>query len=193
MNTTEERLADALKTTGDTLGPEDIPELNLSAAPRRRSAFGRPALIIAAAAVVTAVAAVGGTYLAQGDDTKHVRPLGQGRAGEMPGLQVVVYLCTKTSSNPSCLRSDASAEQRRSLKASLEHMPQVKKVDYESRQQAFGRFKDRFVGTPEHAQSTKPGDIPDSFWVVPRRAEDARTIMDAVLGRPGVDRVVIDR
>jgi hypothetical protein len=198
VNTTEERLIDALKTTGDTLGPEDIPELDLSAASRRstkdrRAAFRRPAVLIATAAAATAVAAATGTYLAQHNDAKQVRPLGEGRPGGLPGLQVVVFLCTKTSSNPTCQKSDTTTQQRRQIQTSLKGMPQVKKVDYESRQQAFDRFKARFTGTPRYAQNSRPGDVPDSFWVVPRHPEDAAKIMAAMTGRPGVDRVVIDR
>jgi hypothetical protein len=195
VNTTEERLADALKTTGATLGPEDIPELDLSAA--RRPAVRRPVMILAAAAAVTAVVA-GGAYLAQQDDGKQVRPLGQPGAvpGTVPGKpakHVAVYLCETTSSNPTCQKRRATAQQRRDIDTALQAMPGVEEVDYESHQQAFERFKEKFAGTPGFDSGTGPGDVPDSFRVTPRRPEDAAKIMSSMVGRPGVDKVVIER
>jgi cell division transport system permease protein len=108
-------------------------------------------------------------------------------------VEVSVYLCAKTSSNPTCQKSDTTAQQREALKKSLEDMPQVAKVEYESRQQAFDRFKDRFSGTPGFVAATKPGDIPDSFRIKLKDASQYDKVIQATTGRPGVDQVINER
>lgn len=105
-------------------------------------------------------------------------------------IEVSIFLCAKTSSNPTCSKSDATQDQKDSIKADLEKLPQVSKVEYESKEEAFERFKDQFSSTPGMVQSTKSGDIPDSFRVRLKNPEEYKAVAQTMLSRPGVDQVV---
>ncbi|MEU8343855.1 cell division protein FtsX [Actinomadura meyerae] len=105
-------------------------------------------------------------------------------------IEVSIFLCAKTSSNPSCQKQDVTDQQRQTLKGSLEKMPQVSAVEYENKQQAYERFKDRFAGSPGFVESTREGDIPDSFRVKLKNPEEYKAVAQAMLGQPGVDTVI---
>ncbi|TYB48268.1 permease-like cell division protein FtsX [Actinomadura chibensis] len=105
-------------------------------------------------------------------------------------IEVSIFLCAKTSSNPSCQKRDVTEQERQQLQAQLKGMSQVSGVQYESKQQAYARFKDRFSGSPGFVESTREGDIPDSFRVKLRNPEEYKAVSQAVLGRPGVDTVI---
>ncbi|KAB2350851.1 permease-like cell division protein FtsX [Actinomadura rudentiformis] len=186
MNTSiEERLVDTLKTVGDTLGPEDVPSLELGRAHGGRSLFARPMLIVAAAAASVAVA-VGGVAVVRGEGPLVERPLARPSGTH----QVQVFLCRKTSSNPTCRHRNATQQQRSEVRRAITSMEGVEKVEYESLQDAWERFNDRFAGSAAKVDA-KVGDIPDSFRVMTRTASDARKVRENALGRDGVDQVVI--
>ncbi|SFN85818.1 MULTISPECIES: permease-like cell division protein FtsX [Actinomadura] len=105
-------------------------------------------------------------------------------------IEVSIFLCAKTSSNPVCQKQDVSDQQRQTLKAQLEKMPQVSNVQYETKQQAYERFKDRFSGSPGFVESTREGDIPDSFRVKLKNPEEYKAVAQAMLNQPGVDSVI---
>ncbi|TDC54662.1 ABC transporter permease [Actinomadura sp. KC345] len=105
-------------------------------------------------------------------------------------IEVSIFLCAKTSSNPSCQKQDVTDQQRQTLKAQLDKLPQVSEVQYENKQQAFERFKDNFAGSPGFVESTREGDIPDSFRVKLKNPEEYKAVAQAVLGQPGVDTVI---
>lgn len=105
-------------------------------------------------------------------------------------IEVSIFLCAKTSSNPSCQKQDVTDQQRQTLKATLDKMPQVSNVEYENKQQAYERFKDRFSGSPGFVESTREGDIPDSFRVKLKNPEEYKAVAQAMLARPGVDTVI---
>jgi cell division transport system permease protein len=105
-------------------------------------------------------------------------------------IEVSIFLCAKTSSNPICQKQDVTEQQRQTLKGQLEKMPQVSNVQYENKQQAFARFKDRFAGSPGFVESTREGDIPDSFRVKLKNPEEYKAVAQAMLNQPGVDSVI---
>ncbi|WP_433464396.1 permease-like cell division protein FtsX [Spirillospora sp. CA-128828] len=105
-------------------------------------------------------------------------------------IEVSIFLCAKTSSNPVCQKQDVTDQQRQTLKAQLEKMPQVSNVQYENKQQAYTRFKDRFSGSPGFVESTREGDIPDSFRVKLKNPEEYKAVAQAMLNQPGVDSVI---
>ncbi|MFS2295165.1 MAG: permease-like cell division protein FtsX [Actinomadura sp.] len=105
-------------------------------------------------------------------------------------IEVSIFLCAKTSSNPSCQKQDVTDQQRETLKGQLEQMPQVSEVQYENKQEAYERFKDRFAGSPGFVESTREGDIPDSFRVKLKNPEEYKGVAQAMLGQPGVDTVI---
>ncbi|GAA0215655.1 permease-like cell division protein FtsX [Actinomadura nitritigenes] len=105
-------------------------------------------------------------------------------------IEVSIFLCAKTSSNANCQKQDVTDQQRSEIQAQLKKMPQVSNVQYENKQQAFARFKDRFAGSPGFVQSTREGDIPDSFRVKLKNPEEYKPVAQAMLGHPGVDTVI---
>ncbi|WP_433474402.1 permease-like cell division protein FtsX [Spirillospora sp. CA-142024] len=105
-------------------------------------------------------------------------------------IEVSIFLCAKTSSNPVCQKQDVTDQQRQTLKAQLDKMPQVSNVQYENKQQAYARFKDRFSGSPGFVESTREGDIPDSFRVKLKNPEEYKAVAQAMLNQPGVDSVI---
>jgi cell division transport system permease protein len=105
-------------------------------------------------------------------------------------VEVSIYLCSKTSTNPSCNKADRTDAEKAQLEQDLRAMPQVSRVEYESKEQAYARFKDRFASTPGFVQSTKEGDIPDSLRVRLNNPQEYKVVANAVNGRPGVDQVI---
>jgi cell division transport system permease protein len=105
-------------------------------------------------------------------------------------VEVSIYLCSKTSTNPSCNKADRTDAEKAQLEQDLDAMPQVSKVEYESKEQAYARFRDRFASTPGFVQSTKEGDIPDSLRVRLTDPQQYKVVANAVNGRPGVDQVI---
>lgn len=105
-------------------------------------------------------------------------------------IEVSIFLCARTSSNNACQKQDVTEQQRAALKGTLAKMPQVSNVQYETKQQAYTRFKDRFSGSPGFVESTREGDIPDSFRVKLKNPEEYKVVAQAMLGQPGVDTVI---
>ncbi|MGI5164894.1 permease-like cell division protein FtsX [Spirillospora sp. CA-253888] len=105
-------------------------------------------------------------------------------------VEVSIFLCAKTSSNPSCGRQDVSDSQKSELKKLLEGRPEVSKVVYEDRDTAYKRFQQRFASSPAFVSSTKVGDIPDSFRIRLKNPKEFEKVAQVVRGKSGVDAVV---
>ncbi len=94
-------------------------------------------------------------------------------------VEISVYLCTPTSPSPAC---------------SLQALPQVQHVFYESKQQAYQRFKAEFSNQPSFVQAVPANEIPDSFRVKLRNpATDYSIVAGTLQGRPGIDQVMDER
>ena len=66
---------------------------------------------------------------------------------------------------PNCDKKAVTEEQKKAIQRQLEQMkPLVKKVFYESEQEAFDRFKKQFRNSPL-AGNVRVGDIPQNFRV----------------------------
>ena len=105
--------------------------------------------------------------------------------------QASVYFCTKRSSSSRCGGREVTERQRQAIGDKLESLPEVRKVTYESKQEAFERFKILFQDTPGMVAATKAGDIPDSFRVEAEPGT-APAIRLALSGLPGIDQIVDD-
>ncbi|MBA9007847.1 MULTISPECIES: permease-like cell division protein FtsX [Thermomonospora] len=108
-------------------------------------------------------------------------------------IEVSVFLCNKTSSNPSCNKTDATEQQKAEIKRDLEGSPVVAEVTYESKEQAFQRFKETFSSNPGLVQGAKVGDIPDSFRVRLSDPERFDEVTKLLANRAGVDQVVNEK
>ncbi|MDL4813763.1 permease-like cell division protein FtsX [Actinomadura opuntiae] len=181
----EERLADALRTVGETFRPGDVPPPRFAG--RHRAAFRRPVLLAAAVATsapVVAGGAVAGGALSSGHKAGPLSaPVGE--------VQVEVNLCTRTTTNSVCNGEEVTGAQRTELERVLKADRRVREAVYMTKKQRYERFKARMneagARTPP---SGLPRDIPEAFIVTVARG-DAKGVMQSCLGRPGVDTVVV--
>ncbi|MGH3320610.1 MAG: permease-like cell division protein FtsX [Streptosporangiaceae bacterium] len=105
-------------------------------------------------------------------------------------VEVSIFLCVKSSSSSQCQQNGpATKEQKQQIRRDLSSMPQVKKVYYESQQQAWDRFKRQFSDSPL-LDSASPKDLPDSYRVKLKDPRKYAVVQSAVEGRPGVDTVM---
>ena len=101
-------------------------------------------------------------------------------------VQVSIYLCTETSSQPNCSQGAATEEQRETIEAQLEESkPLVKEVYFETEQEAFDRFREDYENSPL-SKNIRVGDIPPSYRVQLSDPEQYETIASAFENAPGV-------
>ena len=101
-------------------------------------------------------------------------------------IEVSVYLCGSLSDSPSCAAGPVTSDQRLSIQADLKALPVVQEVFYESQQQAFVRFKERFKDSAI-AQNVTADQLPESFRVKLKDPTQYSVVVSAFSGRPGVD------
>jgi cell division transport system permease protein len=91
------------------------------------------------------------------------------------------------------LKSDVTSAQRDALRTRLAKDPLVRDVFYETKDEAYKRFREQFKDSPELLQNVRADALPESFRVKlrdPRQYEAAATAYGEL---PGVDRVVDQR
>lgn len=116
--------------------------------------------------------------------------LAQTQADTMKGywydrVQVSMYLCTDTSLRPNCIGGAVTEEQKETLRAQLEALPEVEQVFYESEEEAFQRFQEQFRNSPL-AGNIEVGDIPQSFRVQLEDPSKFGVVVSQFEGAPGV-------
>ncbi|SEF94958.1 cell division protein FtsX [Thermomonospora echinospora] len=108
-------------------------------------------------------------------------------------IEVSIFLCAKTSSNANCNKTDVTEQQKQEIQNDLKGLSVVKEVKYESKEEAFERFKESFSNSPGFVNSTKVGDIPDSFRVRLKDPEKFEEVTKLLANRAGVDQVVNEK
>ena len=91
------------------------------------------------------------------------------------------------------LRQDVTQAQRDQLQAELQGMPEVERVQFESREEAYERFKQQFKDSKDLIETTSPEVLPESFRVKLKDPEEFNVVASAFAGRPGVEDVVDQR
>lgn len=91
------------------------------------------------------------------------------------------------------LKGDVTAAQRDQLRDELVAMPEVERVLFESKEEAYERFKTQFEDTPEIVENTSPDVLPESFRVKLEDPKKFDVVASAFAERPGVDSVVNQR
>src|SRR3954453_8999159 len=91
------------------------------------------------------------------------------------------------------LKADITQDQRSSLQADLEHDALVQSVIYESKEQAYQRFKTQFKDAPDLVSATKPDSLPESFRVKLKDAQKFQSIYDKYGARDGISEIVDQR
>jgi cell division transport system permease protein len=104
-------------------------------------------------------------------------------------VQLSVYLCTKISSSPQCIKNGpATPSEMDQVHSDLAKMPQVSSVSYVSLTQAYQQFRSEFPSMKGYVSS---GEIPDSFQVKLKNTQaDTTVVAETVNGAPGVDEII---
>ncbi|MFL5798763.1 MAG: permease-like cell division protein FtsX [Actinomycetota bacterium] len=92
------------------------------------------------------------------------------------------------------LTDDISPSDRTRLQSQLQNMPEVAKLRYESKPDAYTRFKELFKNEPDLVKNVAPDALPASFRVKLKNPESQIGTIQALLqGAPGVEAVVDQR
>ncbi|HEX4401458.1 MAG TPA: permease-like cell division protein FtsX [Galbitalea sp.] len=120
----------------------------------------------------------------------------QMQIGQMKGYwydraQVAIYFCTSIDNTGACTGSDASAAEIAAVKAQLDSTalkPYIKRVSFESHQEAYDNFKSQFAGSPLLA-FTKPSMLNESYRVNLKDPNQAEIIIEGTSSLAGVQDV----
>jgi cell division transport system permease protein len=106
-------------------------------------------------------------------------------------VEVSVFLCGADSGEGvagSCAAGEVTQDQRDSIRADLDSMPEVEKVYYESKREAFTHFKEQFKNSAI-VDNVTPDQMPESFRVKLVNPEQFDIVASAFVGRAGVEQV----
>jgi cell division transport system permease protein len=91
------------------------------------------------------------------------------------------------------LNRDVTGEERDSIERDLQAMPEVDTVQYESKQEAYERFKVLFRDEPEIVENTTADALPESFRVKLKDPNQFQVVSDRLEGRPGIQEIRDER
>jgi cell division transport system permease protein len=91
------------------------------------------------------------------------------------------------------LRDDVTDAQRAGLEAALDSNAMVKSKVYESRQQAFDKFRELWADSPELIKAVQPNQLPESFRVKLKDPEAYKQFADDIKGQEGIQDVIDQR
>lgn len=106
-------------------------------------------------------------------------------------VEVSVFLCPRNSTAPTCAGGEVTAEQLDDVRAALdapEVAPFVDTIDFESRDEAFASFQERYAGQFWAGMATAE-DMNSSFRIKLTDPTKYQVIADVVAGRQGVENV----
>jgi cell division transport system permease protein len=104
-------------------------------------------------------------------------------------VEVSIFLCSKGSDTPSCAGGAVTNAQRDQIKADLESLrPTVTDIYYESKAEAYERFKEQFKNSPIVNNVTENA-LPESFRVKLDNPTKYEIVASAFAGRPGIEQV----
>ena len=104
-------------------------------------------------------------------------------------VEVSVYLCGEGSNSLNCNGGTVTEEQRDQIQTDLQTTPLVEQVYYESKQDAYERFKEQFKDSPDLVRNVTPDALPESFRVKLKDPTQFEVVASAFRDRPGVDEV----
>ncbi|UCR89100.1 permease-like cell division protein FtsX [Mycetocola spongiae] len=109
--------------------------------------------------------------------------------------QVAIYLCPDNSLAASCAAGGATDDQREAVENTLKSAalsPLIDKYYFESKDDAFTRFQEKFAGN-EIAQFVTPDQLQETFWVNLKNPAQSDVIGEAFSSVPGVEEVTDQR
>jgi len=104
-------------------------------------------------------------------------------------VEVTVFLCAANSTSPNCGGKDITQEQRDQLGKDLNSTPQVEEVFYESKAEAYDRFKEQFKDSDNLVSNVSKDALPESYRVKLKDPEEFEVVQSAFQDQPGVDEV----
>jgi cell division transport system permease protein len=90
------------------------------------------------------------------------------------------------------LKKDVTQPDRDAIRQQLEALPQVDRVFYESKTEAYEHFKQQFKSVPALVKNTDPSALPESFRVKLKDPKKFGIVASAVQNMPGVDQVAAE-
>jgi cell division transport system permease protein len=108
----------------------------------------------------------------------------------------VGLLIAKTEANVEVsvyLRDEISPTQQQHLADMLNRMPEVATVHYESKSEAYTRFRQIFKNQKELVQNVSSNSLPASFRVKLRHPQQFEIVAQRLVGQPGIDKVADQR
>ncbi|HVE64558.1 MAG TPA: permease-like cell division protein FtsX [Mycobacteriales bacterium] len=91
------------------------------------------------------------------------------------------------------LAENVTEAQRQSIQDDLQALPEVERVDYESKADAFVRFKEQFKDSPQLVENASEDALPESFRVKLKDPEKFDVVASAFAERAGVETVLNQR
>ncbi len=110
-------------------------------------------------------------------------------------VQVSIFLCSQGSVEPTCAAGPATAATRDEIRKDLESPalePYIDRIYYESKADAFERFKEQFPDETVSKNVTAE-QMPESFRVKLKDPERYEVVSQYFAGRDGVEEVVDER
>ena len=104
-------------------------------------------------------------------------------------VEVSVFLCSANSGAANCAGKDVTQQQREEIQDDLNKNPLVEDVIYESKDQAYQRFKKQFKDSPDLVKNVSADALPESFRVKLKDPNKADVVASAFAERPGVEEV----
>ena len=87
------------------------------------------------------------------------------------------------------LQTAVTADQKNALETKLRADSAIQTVTYESKAEAYKRFKALFADSPDLVNNTKPESLPESFRIKLKNPSNATTVDNEYKNAPGVDQV----
>jgi len=104
-------------------------------------------------------------------------------------IEVTVYLCTAKLGGPNCDQNqDATQEQKDQLQAAIESNPEVEKVYYQTKDQAYTEFQTTFKDSPVKDSLTLD-EMQDSFRVKLVDPRQYQGLVSQIQTMPGVQKI----
>jgi cell division transport system permease protein len=91
------------------------------------------------------------------------------------------------------LREDATDVQSQAISQAISQSPLVANKTFESRQQAFEKFKQLWADSPDFVQSVGPDSLPASYRVKLKDPEQYKTFAASMNNLPGIQEIVDQR
>jgi cell division transport system permease protein len=91
------------------------------------------------------------------------------------------------------LREDVNDSQRQAINQAIDTNPLVESKTYETREQAFEKFKVLWRDSPDFINSVGPDSLPESFRVKLKDPEQYKAFADQMQGQQGIQDIVDQR